>query len=162
MSSHSISRDKHPRVYLSGGMEYAADEGRDWRRSVQEWLEQTLKCTVFNPNRESDRLLRTLCPDGDFRALKKRDLTKYSTIVSQLVDYDCLEIAQRTDFVICYWDASAMRGAGTKGELTIAKYFGKPVYIVTSMTPDDIPGWVLGCTTKVFSSFDELKAFLQK
>jgi hypothetical protein len=162
MSSHSISKDKRPRVYLSGGMEYAADEGRDWRSTLQDWLEQTLKCTVFNPNYESDQFLYRICPDVDFRALKRNDLSKFTAIVSQVVDLDCDEIAKRSDFVICYWDASAMRGAGTKGELTIAKYFGKPVYLVTSIPHDDIPGWVLGCTTRVFPSFDELKAFLQE
>ena len=54
-----------------------------------------------------------------------------------------------------------MRGAGTKGELTMAKYFGKPVYLVTSIPYHDIPGWVLGCTTQLFSSFDELNVFLR-
>ena len=36
-----------------------------------------------------------------------------------------------SDCVICLWDEGAARGAGTKGELTIARYFGKPVYLVT-------------------------------
>ena len=44
------------RAYLSGGMEYATDEGRDWRSEMQSWLEGELGCTVFNPNVESDRL----------------------------------------------------------------------------------------------------------
>jgi hypothetical protein len=143
-------------------MEYATNEGRDWRSALQQWLEQTLKCTVFNPNSESDRFLRRELPNGDFRLLKSNNLPRYTTIVSQLVDLDSDEIAHRSDFVICYWDASASRGAGTKGELTIAKYFDKPVYMVTSIPPDEIPGWVLGCTTKVFSSFDELKTFLRE
>ena len=47
------------RAYLSGGMEYAADEGRDWRSKMQTWLERELGCTVFTPNVESDRLLGT-------------------------------------------------------------------------------------------------------
>ncbi len=142
-------------------MEYAINEGRDWRNALQQWLEQTMNCAVFNPNQESDRFLQTKLPDADFRSLKASDPDRYKSIVSELVLLDCNEIAHRSDFVICYWDASSMRGAGTKGELTIAKYFEKPVYMVTTAHSDEIPGWVLGCTTSVFSSFDELKAHLE-
>ncbi len=148
------------RVYLSGGMEYAPNEGRAWRTELQQWLQDKLRCEVFNPNVESDRFLRTHYPHVDIRALKEVDVVSFAAIVAQLVELDCSEIAERSDLVICYWDEAAMRGAGTKGELTIAKHFGKPVYMVTSVPYSDIPGWVLGCTTMIFSSFDELKSFL--
>jgi hypothetical protein len=150
----------HKRVYLSGGMEYAADEGRDWRSTMQDWLERNLHCEVFNPNRESDRLFRTHHPDINFRQLKANDIQRYSRIATELVDLDCKEIAERSDFVICYWDDSAMKGAGTKGELTMARHFRKPVYMVTTLPHHEIQGWVLGCVTRMFSSFEELKAFL--
>ena len=150
----------HKRAYLSGGMEYAADEGRDWRSTLQQWLEHDLHCEVFNPNRESDRLFRTHHRNIDFRQLKTNDLREYSDIAAELVELDCKEIAERSDFVICYWDDAAMRGAGTKGELTMARYFRKPVYMVTTMPHHEIPGWILGCVTRMFSSFEELKTFL--
>ena len=149
-----------PRVYLSGGMEYATNEGRDWRRDMQEWLEREMGCTVFNPNVESDRLFRTEFQGVDFRALKERDLERYVEIAEKLVTIDCNEIAERTDFVIVYWNDSAQRGAGTKGELTMAHFFRKPVYMVTTMTVEEIPGWVLGCVSKMFGDFESLKKFL--
>lgn len=149
------------RVYLSGGMEYADDEGRDWRSELQEWLENTFACEVFNPNRESDLFFSRFYPSVDIRALKSTNIEHYKEIVARLVGIDCAEIANKSDVVICYWDESAMRGAGTKGELTIAHYFNKPVYMVTTMPHDEIPGWVLACTTRAFSSFTELKMFLQ-
>jgi hypothetical protein len=148
------------RVYLSGGMEYATDEGRDWRNTLQRWLEDELRCTVFNPNRESDRFLQQHADGLDVRALKFTDINRFIELVRQLVALDCREIAVNSDFVICYWDESALRGAGTKGELTMARYFGKPVYMVTSVPQTDIPGWILGCTSEIFATFDELKAFL--
>jgi hypothetical protein len=141
-------------------MEYSPGEGRVWREEMQGWLEENLGWEVFNPNLESDRMLAVLCPGRDLRALKHTDLPEYGRIVSRLVEHDCREIAERSDVVICYWDEGAMRGAGTKGELTMAKYFGKPVYMVTVLPRTEIPGWVLGCTTAFFSSFDELKPFL--
>ena len=149
-----------PRAYLSGGMEYALNEGRDWRTPLQEWLERVCRCEVFNPNLESERFFRREHPGLNFRALKSTDLPVYQQIARKLVELDCSEIAERTSFVICYWDDGAAKGAGTKGELTMAKFFDKPVYLVTSVPRTDIPGWVLGCTTRFFDSFEELKAFL--
>ena len=162
MSSPSTPKPKTIRIYLSGGMEYAANEGRGWRSALQEWLETTLHCSIFNPNRESERFLATHYPGLDLRALKSADIRRFTRIVSEIVDLDSREIADRSDAVICYWDEAAMRGAGTKGELTMAKYTGKPVYMVTSIPPAEIPGWVLGCTTRIFGSFEELKAFLTR
>jgi hypothetical protein len=142
-------------------MEYAANEGRDWRRDLHQWLERELGCTVFNPNVESERFLSRRLPGTDFRRLKSDDPAMFRSVVREIVDLDCREIAERSDFVVCYWDEGAARGAGTKGEVTIARHTGKPVYLVTSVPEVDIPGWVLGCTTSVFGSFDDLRAFLK-
>jgi hypothetical protein len=148
-------------VYLSGGMEYARNEGRDWRHAMQEWLEEEMGWTLFNPNRESDAFFSTHYPSVDIRALKTSSPDQYKAIVRKLMAIDCREIAERSDLVVCLWDDSAMRGAGTKGELTIARYFDKPVYMVTSTPEVEIPGWVLACTERLFPSFDALKVFLK-
>lgn len=153
-------RYKRPRAYLSGGMEYAPGEGADWRREFEAWLKSNLGHNVFNPNSESGIYLAKKYPRGDFRKLKTKNVEKFTEVVRGIVDLDSREIAQRADYVVCFWDESATRGAGTKGELTIAKFFKKPVYMVTQIHPTDIPGWILGCTTKRFDSFDHLKSFL--
>lgn len=142
-------------------MEYATNEGRDWRQTLEAWLTSALGWSVFNPNRKSDEFFTSHYPGVDIRGLKHSDPKQYKGIVEKLVELDCSEIAERTDIVICYWDESAMRGAGTKGEVTIAKHFGKPVYMVTRMSLSDIPGWVLACTTQVFPTFEELQSFLK-
>ena len=159
-TTHGTHMNGKPRFYLSGGMEYTAGEGKDWRNALQEWIECELSGEVFNPNRESERFFATRYPAVDFRKLKSQDMALYSRIASGLVDLDCGEIAERTDVVLCYWDEGAMRGAGTKGELTMARYFKKPVYMVTAMPHCDIPGWVLGCVTEIFPSFEALREFL--
>ena len=148
------------KVYLSGGMEYADGEGAGWRNSMQQWLETKLQHSVFNPNVESDKFFAEKYPRVDFRVAKKENIPLYTEIVRHLVEIDCHEIANHSDYVICYWDDGAAKGAGTKGELTMAKFFGKPVYLVTSFQLHDIPGWVLGCITKTFGDFEELKQFL--
>ncbi len=148
------------RAYLSGGMEYAENEGVNWRKELQEWVEHQLGHSVFNPNVESNRFFSSNYPGVDFRGLKTSNIDTYQEIVRRLVEVDCREIAERSDYVICYWDDGAARGAGTKGELTMARFFGKPVYLVTSFPMHQIPGWVLGCITRTFGTFDELKSFL--
>ena len=150
------------RVYLSGGMEYADGEGAQWRTEIQLWLEQQLQHSVFNPNIESNRFFSTYYPSVDFRKLKTQNITLYQEIVRQLVEIDCKEIAEHSDYVICYWDEGAAKGAGTKGELTMAKFFGKPVYLVTSFQLHELPGWILGCVTKTFTNFSELKNYLSQ
>ncbi len=142
-------------------MEYAKGEGVDWRRAMEDWLTDEIGHSVFNPNKESEKYLRKRLPNQNLRKLKYVDIEKFEKIVRGIVMIDSLEIARKSDYVICYWDASAQRGAGTKGELTIARFFGKPVYMVTQMKKTRIPGWVLGCTTIVFPSFSTLKAYLK-
>jgi hypothetical protein len=149
------------RAYLSGGMEYASDEGRSWREEMETWLGTTLGWEVFNPNRNSDELLARLTPDVPFRALKSLDPERYLAIVREIVALDSREVAEGSDCVICLWDEGAARGAGTKGELTIARHFGKPVYLVTRIPFEEIPGWVLGCVTDRFESFEKLKESLE-
>jgi hypothetical protein len=147
-------------VYLSGGMEYALNEGKDWRLDIENWIQKSLKHKVFNPNVASDQYLRKVLHKNNFRSLKSTNIETYIKIVQKFVIQDSKEIATRSDYVICYWDMSAQRGAGTKGELTIAKYFMKPVYLVTQVPKEKIPGWVLGCVTEFFSSFEDLKEYL--
>lgn len=157
MRSHT-TRTLH--AYLSGGMEYAESEGVRWRTEIHQWIEEKLKHHVFNPNQKSEEFLKTHYPGVDVRQLKWKDIGQFRDIVQRIVELDCREIADRSDYVVCYWDESAQRGAGTKGELTIAKYFRKPVYLVTSMNITELPGWVIGCTTKIFESFSTLKTHL--
>jgi hypothetical protein len=141
-------------------MEYADGEGAGWRGSMQAWIEASLRHSVFNPNAESDRFFAERYPQVDFRRLKEENVPAYTEIVRHLVDIDSQEIAQRSTYVVCLWDEGAAKGAGTKGELTIARFFQKPVYLVTRFPHQAIPGWVLGCTTEIFGSFEELKGFL--
>jgi hypothetical protein len=143
-------------------MEHARNSGSAWRSRLHEWIERELGHEVFNPSVVRKQYLKRHYHGLSQKRLKKTNLKKFHRLVSTLMRLDCQEIANRTDYVVCLWDESAQKGAGTKGELTMAKYFGKPVYVVTTMRPVEIPGWILACTTRLFSSFDELKIFLKR
>jgi hypothetical protein len=53
-------------------------------------------------------------------------------------------------------------GGGTYGELTVAYYHNIPVYMVAAKPLSQISGWILGCATEFFESFEELKEFLRE
>ena len=51
-------------------------------------------------------------------------------------------------------------GGGTHGEVTIAYYFNKPIYIVNTVPINEMSSWIFGCADKIFVDFNDLKKFL--
>jgi hypothetical protein len=145
------------RIYLSGGMEYADDGGTGWRDELQSWLERRFDAEVFNPPVESDRYFSLHHPNLDHSTLKSLGVEEFRSIVGPVIDRDCREVAEKADLIICRWDEAAMRGAGTQGELTLARYFNKQVFLLTAMPLEAVPRWVIGCASTIVATFDELK-----
>lgn len=150
------------KAYLSGGMEYAENYGADWRKEMGSWLKKELRHEPFNPVVASEKFLTSAYPDVDFRRSKVDDLKTHLKIAKEIVELDSKEIVLHSDYLICYYDESAQRGAGTKGELTVAQIFGKLVYLVKGMELESVPSWVLGCADHIFNDFEDLKSFLKK
>ena len=94
-----------------------------------------------------------------FREWKATDVERFRRVVRKIIAFDLDIIENHADYVICYWDAQAKSG-GTSAELTIAHRKGIPVYLVTTLPPQEISGWMLACSDQVFSSIEELKEFL--
>ena len=63
---------------------------------------------------------------------------------------------------MAYWDEHAGKGAGTQGELTVAYRRGLPVYLVTKLPADQVSGWILGCASQVFPTFEDLHEYLSR
>ncbi len=142
-------------------MEHARDGGRAWRADLRIWLREELGHTTFDPVPESDRILTRLGVRHKFHLLKRTDPERYASIVRTLVRRDLRILSQHCDYVICYWDRAAARGAGTQGEVTLARFLNKPVYVVAGMAAHRIPGWITGCATQVVPSFPALKKLLR-
>lgn len=140
-------------------MEFAVDGGRDWREKMRRWLEEHVNHATYDPTVEARRLMSA----EDLRDLpgwKTTDLERYRKAMRFIINHDLDVMRNRTDYVVCYWDSAAARGGGTQAELTVAYRKGLPVYLVAEMPVEEISGWVVGCTTKIFPGFDELKSFL--
>jgi hypothetical protein len=148
------------RAYLSGSIEYAVDLGKGWRAQLTPYL-RALGHDVYDPAADekknlSDEEVRS------FRSWKTADLARFQATVRKIIAWDLDWIERRSDYIVCYWDDAAARGAGTQGELTVAHRAGIPVYLVLAMPRAHVSGWILGCSTQVFESFAELQSFLTR
>jgi len=144
------------RIYLSGAIEHAPDHGCAWRAAVTPWLESRGH-SVYDPARDEKKNL-TDEEVAHFRSWKHSDLARFQETVRKIIVWDLDKILNDTDAVLCYWDEYAAQGAGTQAELTFAYHHNIPVYLVAAMPVSRISGWILGCSTSIYSSFDELAA----
>jgi len=146
-------------AFLCGGMEYSADGGRSWRQRLRLWLQENLNHHVYDPVLEAERILSEE-ELRNLRAWKTTDLERHRRTLRVIINHDLEVIANRADYLVCYWDEAAARGGGSHAELTAAYRKGIPSYLVAEMPVEEISSWVLGCADRIFASFDELKSFL--
>jgi hypothetical protein len=145
-------------AYLSGSIEYSPDFGKSWRAEITPFL-HALGHEVYDPAADEKK---NLSDDevANFRCWKASDLARFQRTIQKIIAWDLDWIETRADYIICYWDEAATRGAGTHGELTFAHRMHIPVYLVVGMPREQVSGWILGCASEVFSGFDELRQFL--
>ncbi|MBU4444385.1 MAG: hypothetical protein L6422_02105 [Candidatus Marinimicrobia bacterium] len=148
------------KAYLAGAIEHAPDYGNAWREEMTAFLKNEFGHESYNPLIEEPKIL-TPEESARFRALKTQNLPEFRKIVRKLIRNDIKSILTEIDYIICLWDEYAEKGGGTYGELTFAFYHGIPVYMVAVKPLSQISGWILGCATEFFESFEELKGFLR-
>jgi len=148
------------KAYLAGAIEHAPDYGNAWRSEMAAFLKNEFDHESYNPLIEEPKIL-TPEESAQFRTLKKKDLQAFRKIVRKLIRNDLDSIVKEIDYIICLWDDYAEMGGGTYGELTVAYYHNIPVYMVAVKPLSQISGWILGCATEIFESFEELKGFLR-
>ena len=141
-------------AYLSGGMENAIDEGADWRRMMRSWLKENLNHDVFDPVIESQRIIMKN-DVKDFRTLKKSDPEKFREIFRKLIHQDLKTIIENADYLIVLWDHSVINGGGTHGEVTMAYWENKPIFLVNKLP--DLSAWISSCSSRTYDSFGSLK-----
>lgn len=157
---------KNKQIYLAGAMEAAPDKGARWRTILTPQLEK-LGYKAFNPCKETDGAILEQYGWAklDYEKIKTPKYRKqYLEIFRKIVLAD-LEAVLSSDMLIVYFNKYMWQGsAGTHGEITVARRNNIPVYIVLAgdMDFEDIPAWVVGCTTSVFDSFKEFLDFLKE
>lgn len=146
-------------AYLSGPIENAENDGANWRESITPWLKDEIKHDVFNPVLATRKIISNLT-NTQFREMKDTNPTKYKNLIRQIIDIDIKAVVGETDYLIVNWNKSVFRGGGTHGEITLAYYLKKPIYLVNHVPLDDLSSWISSCATEVFDSFDDMKIHL--
>jgi hypothetical protein len=148
-------------IYLSGGMQFAADLGGAWREQVSAWLTSyeyvPLNITELDVayTKEHGEMYRALTESDDL-------LERKANIRHHYIYADTELIRKHTDALIVYYDESVRLGAGTFSECQVAYDNELPIFIVNSYDDiHEIPGWLQALSTKMFSSFEELQQYFK-
>ena len=144
------------KAYLSGPIENAQNDGASWRHDMTLWLKENLNHEVFNPVLETKNIIGNLNPNI-FRSMKKTDPIKYKNIIREIIKLDLEAVINDSDYLIVKWDKSVLKGGGTHGEVTMAYWIKKPVFIVNSLPIDDMSSWIFSCSDFIFNDFKSLK-----
>lgn len=147
------------RAYLAGAMERAPDRGRAWREAVIPVLEE-LDHDWFNPC-EEELVVVSEEERARFREWKADGHERFVPMMRRIIEHD-LAALEASDYVICYWDEHARFSGGTPSEVTLARVWEKPVYLVTAVDRVEVSSWVQGCATRMFDSLESLSSFLRQ
>ena len=148
-------------AYLSGGMENAENEGTIWRAEITTWLKESLDHDVIDPVIESRKLVK-IHQAENYREWKRSDPNRYKSFVRLAIDQDLRAVISVSNYLMCLWDSSILKGGGTHGEVTMAYFIGKPVYLINKLSQKDLSGWIMACATESVSDFDDLKNILKQ
>jgi len=149
------------KAYLSGPIENAENDGASWRQDITLWLKKNLNHKVFNPVIETKRIIGHR-DASDFRSMKKTDPIKYKKIIREIIKLDLEAVINGSDYLIVKWDESVLKGGGTHGEITMAYWIKKPIFIVNSLSIDDMSSWIFSCSDFIFDDFTDLKKKLMQ
>lgn len=145
-------------AYLSGAMENAKNEGSGWRNEITIWLKDNLNHSVIDPVFETAKLV-TKTESQNYRDWKSSDPDKFKKFVRLVIDNDLNLVVNKADYLICLWNNEVLTGGGTHGEVTMAYYQSKPIYLINQLSNLELSGWIMSCATEIFP---ELKSMQKK
>jgi hypothetical protein len=135
-----------PLVYLAGSIMAAKDGGMAWRADITPHL-YSLGYRLFNPVFDQPRLTG-ISRDSLLSLQKVGKVDEYQKACSTVVDTD-LSILKKADIVVVKIDEGVLSGAGTFGELTVARMLNTPVFAWIDLPGgiSQVPAWAFGCLT---------------
>jgi len=152
-------RGKKVKFYLAGPINAVQGEGYIlWRNVIKEFLESIGHSSVnpLDKYQKGPAAEKTLFEDSI------RDVSYPIERIREHVrrrvlnpDYDLMD---KSDACIAY---IPFYSVGTSAELGYLYRVGKPVYAVVDMPKEEWSAWMIGLTTLIFTSWDELKEFLK-
>ena len=140
-------------------MEHANNYGAAWRKDITQWLNESLEHSAIDPVIESKKLIAENNAK-DFRNWKETDPDKFIEFIRLAIKKDLDGVVDKSDYIICLWDKSVFKSRGTHGEVTLAHYSRKPIYLVNQLSITDLSGWIMSCATEIVNYFESLKIIL--
>ena len=148
-------------AYLSGAMEYAQNEGANWRIMMKDWLKVHLFHEVIDPVIESNKLVVNYDAE-DYRDWEKTNPGKFKEFFRLLIQQDLRAVIGQSDYLIVLWDKDVLKGGVTHGDVTMGYGVDKPIFLVNTLPEEDLSAWISSCAAETFAYFDELKTVLLK
>ena len=144
-------------AYLSGAMENAKNEGSEWRNEITIWLKEKLNHSVIDPVIDTTKLVERT-KSQNYRNWKTSDPNKFRKFVRQAIDNDLNSVVNKSDYLICLWNQEVLIGGGTHGEVTMAYYYNKPIYLINQLNVrNQLSGWIMSCATEIFTDFKSIQ-----
>lgn len=152
------NQTKSARIYLSGGMEKAAENGAVWRRDCSKLLAEM----DFVPLDIAALDLEYIKKHGPVYLNKDpANILQYkSNIRRQFIYTDLRLITDLSDAVIAYYDQSFKDGAGSFAECQCAYDNDRPLFVVSAF--NTVPSWLQALSTKVFYNWIDLYDYLKE
>lgn len=153
-----------PTVYMPGAMQFtdAADFG--WREKIIAVLGDKINfldptCKEFQ--HATFTAGETIALFNDPKLVREKHTPKFRDAVKEIINADLRAVVQ-SQALCAYWTPGANKGAGVKGELTVAAWHNIPVILIV---PDEyyemIPGWTWGCVTHYVKNIPDAIATLR-
>ncbi len=155
-SGEKLKIDRRKYIYLAGAIEHAPDDGRNWRRSVQTFLEEK-GFKVINPVTDEIKALQASDVPKDWTSFKKTDIPQYQRIMKQIITFDMDVVRTKASAIIVKWNTYTQMGAGTMAELTDAFLQNIPIIMIHDIPLVDIPGWIIGTVDKFYPTIKHFK-----
>ncbi len=153
-----------PKTYLAGPIGVTLQSGaKEWRAFITEELKK-IEVGTLNPFGQTggDRIgkrRKTL-----LRWMKNGKIEAVRKFSSEIIIPPDIEMVKDCSFVTLWVPIdNGYEICGSYGEITLAFFLKKPVFIVTNrkLKPIELPAWAVGCSTRVFTSWFEYLKFVK-
>lgn len=141
--------------YLCGPVQFVEDDSYiTWRDELTKWLEKRGHA-VLDPTKKNQEL----SPQEINELIGSGNIDKVRDVIRDIVIEPDIRLVQEADGIIAYLDRRDTAGSIT--EIFLAYEENKPVLVVYTIPRKKWFGWVIGMSTKIFTSFTDLKDYIE-
>jgi hypothetical protein len=151
------------KTYLTGPITLTNNgECRKWREEATERLGKMgiEALNPFNIKGNTDDIRKQI-----YDANQRGDIeTTRSLVSSHMIETDLIMVKKADFLTVWIPKLNGYEICGSYGEVTLACYLGKPIYVITerSLKPSELPSWLVGCSTEIFISWSDYYEYIME